>query len=53
MKKFPNENRQVEIIKEIEIAEEKARRMAEFAINMNNKWQSRLIDSKKQEEIKS
>jgi len=42
VKKFPDKKRQVEILKEIEIAEQKAREMAEFADKIATKWEQRL-----------
>lgn len=42
MKNFPDEKRQAEILKEIEIAEQKMREMAEFADKIAKKWEQRL-----------
>lgn len=42
MKQFPDEKRQAEILKEIQIAEQKAREMAEFADKIAKKWEQRL-----------
>ncbi|MFB2835289.1 hypothetical protein [Floridanema evergladense] len=42
MKQLPNAKRQAEILKEIEIAEQKAREMAEFADKIAKKWEQRL-----------
>lgn len=52
MKNLPDENRQKEIMQEIEIAEQKARDMADFAIYIAKKWKSRLTQKNKEEEIK-
>ncbi len=53
MKQLPDEARQTEIIKEIEISEAKARSMADFAISMAEKWKSRSTQSLTKEEVKS
>ena len=52
MKQPEDEKKQAEIVKEIEIAEQKARDMANFAISIANKWQIRLLQTNKKEEIK-
>lgn len=43
MKELPNEKRQSEILKEIEIAEQKARKMAEFADKIAIKWEKKWL----------
>jgi len=53
MKQLPSANRQAEIIKEIEIAEQKARNMTDFSKALASKWESRLIQRLKEDEIKS
>lgn len=42
VKNFPDEKRQAEILKEIEIAEQKAREMAEFADKIATKWENKM-----------
>lgn len=42
MKQLPDEQKQAEIIREIEVAEQKARDMSELAIQFAKKWQHRL-----------
>ena len=51
MKQLPDENRQAEIIKQIEIAEQKSRDMANFSKEIADKWESKLIYSKKSSAI--
>ncbi|ACK69560.1 hypothetical protein PCC7424_1109 [Gloeothece citriformis PCC 7424] len=53
MKQLPNEKKQAEIVSNIEIAEEKAIKMANFAISIAKKWEIRLLKTNKEEEIKS
>ncbi len=42
MKQLPDEQKQAEMIREIEVAEQKARDMSELAIQFAKKWQHRL-----------
>jgi len=42
MKQLPDEEKQAEMIREIEVAEQKARDMSELAIQFAKKWQHRL-----------
>lgn len=42
MNKLPDEERQDEIIKEIEIADQKAREISKFATAIAQKWQQRM-----------
>jgi hypothetical protein len=42
MKQLPDEEKQSEMIGEIEVAEQKARDMGELAIRFAKKWQHRL-----------
>ncbi len=51
MKQLPNEKRQTEIIKEIEIAEQKARNMVEFAKKIATKWKIRLSQTQQDKQI--
>ena len=44
MKNFPDEKRQAEILKEIEIAEQKAREMSEFADKIATKWEKKMAE---------
>ena len=46
MKQLPNEKRQAEILKEIEIAEQQAREMAEFADKIATKWEKRMAEKR-------
>jgi len=46
VKQLPDAKRQAEIIKEIEIAEQKAREMAEFADKIATKWEKRIAENR-------
>jgi hypothetical protein len=46
VKNFPDEKRQTEILKEIEIAEHKAREMAEFADKIATKWENKMAEKR-------
>lgn len=42
MKQLPDEKKQAEMIRQVEIAEQKMREMAEFADKIAKKWEQRL-----------
>ena len=42
MKQLPDEKKQAEMIRQVEIAEQKIREMAEFADKIAKKWEQRL-----------
>ena len=42
MKQLPDEKKQAEMIRQVEIAEQKMRDMAEFADKIAKKWEQRL-----------